>query len=164
MTPRLWLIALLLVAVEPVHAQTPVTPTPPDFPRGTVSGYLFGDWYDNLAGNPTHVYDPSGNDLGQANIDGKNPITRDLNGIQLRRVYYQVDNDLSIKYSTRFRLEADSKSLTSDGKLGVAVKAAYMKVRSLYPRPDFSSGVSRRPRTRAPRSTGGTVRSKRCWR
>ena len=146
MTRRAWFTAVLLAAALPVHAQTPpVTPTPPDFPRGTISGYLFGDWYGNLAGNPAHNYDAAGNDLGQVNIDGKNVITRDLNGIQLRRAYFQVDNDLSIKYSTRFRLEADSKSLTSDGKIGVAVKAAYMKVRNLYPRADLYFGVITTP-------------------
>lgn len=145
MTRRAWLVALLIAAAAPVHAQTPVTPTPPDFPRGTISGYLFGDWYDNLAGNPAHVYDAAGNDLGTANVDGKNVITRDLNGVQLRRAYFQVDNDLSIKYSTRFRLEADGKSLTSDGRVGVAVKAAYMKVRNLYPRADMYFGVIATP-------------------
>jgi hypothetical protein len=147
MTRRLWIAAVMLLAAAPaaVHAQTPVTPTPPDFPRGTISGYLFGDWYYNVAGNPAHAYDAAGNDLGQANIDGKSVITRDLNGAQLRRAYFQVDNDLSIKYSTRFRLEADSKSLTSDGKVGVAVKAAYMKVRNLYPRADLYFGVITTP-------------------
>ena len=68
-------------------------------------------------------------------------IGRDLNGVQLRRAYFQVDNDLSIRYSTRFRLEADSKSLTSDGRIGVAVKAAYMLARSVYPRADLYVGV-----------------------
>jgi hypothetical protein len=145
MNRRAWLAALLLIAAAPLHAQTPVTPTPPDFPRGTISGYLFGDYYYNLAGNPAHVYDANGNDLGLANIDGKTVITRDLNGVQLRRAYFQVDNDLSIKYSTRFRLEADSKSLASDGKIGVAVKAAYMKVKSVYPRADFYFGVITNP-------------------
>src|SRR5258705_2171300 len=108
MTRRLWIAAVMLMAAvpAPVHAQTPVTPTPPDFPRGTISGYLFGDYYYNLAGNPAHVYDANGNDLGLANIDGKTPITRDLNGVQLRRAYFQVDNDLSLNNSTRFRLEA----------------------------------------------------------
>jgi hypothetical protein len=137
---------LALAVAAPAFAQAPVVvQTPPDFPRGTISGYLFGDWYDNLAGNPAHAYDASGADAGQANIDGKTQITRDLNGAQLRRAYFQVDNDLSIKYSTRFRLEADSKSLTSDGKIGVAVKAAYMKVRNVYPRADLFFGVVATP-------------------
>ena len=145
MPRRCWLVALLMLAAAPLHAQTTVTPTPPDFPRGTISGYLFGDWYYNTAGNPNHVYDAAGNDLGQPNIDGKNVITRDLNGLQFRRVYFQVDNDLSIKYSTRFRLEADNKSLTSDGKVGVAVKSAYMKVRNVYPRADMYFGIIATP-------------------
>jgi hypothetical protein len=134
-----------MLAAATAHAQNTVTPTPPDFPRGTISGYMFGDLYYNLAGNPTHTYDAAGNDLGQPNIDGKNVITRDLNGVQLRRVYFQLDNDLSIRYSTRFRLEADSKSLTSDGKVGVAVKAAYVKVRELYPRGDAYFGIIATP-------------------
>ena len=145
MSHRVWIAAAFLAFAVPAFAQAPVTPTPPDFPRGTISGYLFGDAYGNLAGNPAHAYDAAGNDLGQANIDGKNVITRDLNGAQLRRAYFQVDNDLSIKYSTRFRLEADSKSLTSDGKIGVAVKAAYMKMRNIYPRADLYFGVIATP-------------------
>ena len=150
MNRRLWLAAWMLIAAGPaaVHAQNTVTPTPPDFPRGTISGYMFGDWYYNAAGNPNHVYDAAGNDLGNANIANNNPpvpITRDLNGFQLRRVYFQLDNDLSIKYSSRFRLEADSKSLTSDGKVGVAVKAAFFKVRNLYPRGDMYFGIIATP-------------------
>lgn len=137
------LLALgLLVSVRTTRAQAPVvTPTPPDFPRGKISGYLFADAYDNLAGNPRHAYDANGNDSAQAGIDGKNVIGRDLNGVVLRRAYFQVDNELSIKYSTRFRLEADGKSLASDGKLGVAVKSAYMLVRGVWPRADLYFGV-----------------------
>jgi hypothetical protein len=140
-----WIAAVLLVVPTLVHAQATVTPTPPDFPRGKISGYLFGDWYDNLAGDPRHAYDAAGNDSAQANIDGKKVIGRDLNGVQIRRVYFQVDNDLSIKYSTRFRLEADGKSLSSDGKIGVAVKAAYMQVRNAIPRGDLFFGVVSTP-------------------
>jgi hypothetical protein len=123
----------------------PVNPTPPDFPRGRISGYLFGDVYDNLDGDPHHNYDAAGNDSAQANIDGKKVIGKDLNGVQLRRVYFQLDNDLSIRFSTRFRLEADSKSLTSDGKIGVAVKAAYMQVHQVMPRADLFFGVITNP-------------------
>jgi hypothetical protein len=145
MNRRLWIAAALLAVALPAAAQTVVTPTPPDFPRGKISGYLFGDWYDNLAGNPKHRYDSAGNDSAQANIDGKSVIGRDLNGIQIRRAYFQVDNDLSIRYSTRFRLEADGKSLASDGKFGVAVKAAYMQVRNVYPRADLFFGIIATP-------------------
>ena len=154
-------LAVLLAVTTPCSAQTPdtllshggapssppspVLPMPPDFPRGRISGTMFGDCYYNATGNPEHVYDATGADLGQAHIDSKNPITQDLNGVQLRRVYFQLDNDLSIRYSTRFRLEVDSKSLTSDGKFGVAVKAAYLQARSIVPRGDFLFGVLSTP-------------------
>jgi hypothetical protein len=146
MAQRPWLAAVLIVLALPAAAQIPaVTPTPPDFPRGRISGYLFGDWYDNVAGDPKHHYDIAGLDSSNASIDGKSVIGKDLNGVQLRRAYFQLDNDLSIRYSTRFRLEADSKSLTSDGKIGVAVKAAYMQVRQVYPRADLFFGVVATP-------------------
>jgi hypothetical protein len=145
MNTRAGLVAILLAfAATPVRAQQ-AAPTPPDFPRGKISGYFFADWYDNLAGDPRHAYNASGVDSGQVNIDGSKVITRDLNGFQLRRAYFQLDNDLSAKYATRFRLEADNRSLTSDGKVGVAVKAAYMLVRNVYPRADLYFGILSTP-------------------
>ncbi len=116
--------------------------TPPDFPRGRISGEVFGDLYYNLVGDPNHVYNAAGADLGKPNIDATpSPITQDLNGAQLRRVYFQLDNDLSVRYATRFRLEVDGKSLTSDGKLGVNVKAAYLQAKSVIPRGDLFFGL-----------------------
>lgn len=163
MRTRLPLIALMLAAALPCAARAgasspsdsaaapPVSvvlasPTPPDFPRGRISGYMFGDLYYNVVGDPNHVYDASGADQGKAYIDNAaKPITQDLNGIQLRRVYFQLDNDLSIRYATRLRLEVDSKSLTSDGKLGVNVKAAYLQAKRVIPRGDFFFGMLSTP-------------------
>ncbi len=142
-------LAFALAMPPFVAAQSPppaaVVATPPDFPRGKISGYMFADVYDNLAGDPRHAYDAAGNDSAQASIDGKKVIGRDLSGVVLRRVYFQLDNDLSIRFATRFRLEADSRSLTSDGKLGVAVKAAYMLARSVWPRGDVYVGLTPTP-------------------
>jgi hypothetical protein len=119
---------------------TLIVPTPPDFPRGKVSGYTVGDLYYNLAGDPRHRYDAKGADQGQVNIDGRKTIGRDLSGAQLRRVYFQLDNDLTARISTRFRLEVDGKELSSGGKLGVFVKNAYLLVKSAIPRGDFLFG------------------------
>ena len=118
----------------------PVTQTEPDFPRGRISGYMFGDLYYNLVGDPRHLYNAAGADQGQVNIDGKKTIGKDLNGAQLRRVYFQLDNDLTVRYSTRFRLEMDGKELTSGGKLGVFVKNAYVQAKSVLPRTDVYFG------------------------
>src|SRR5262249_19661432 len=114
--------------VAPAETPPPVIaapPTPPDFPRGRISGYLFGDTYYNLVADPTHAYGASGADAGQTNLDAAKPITKDLNGIQVRRVYFQLDNDLTVRYATRFRLEMDGKALSSDGKITTFVKNAY---------------------------------------
>jgi len=74
MSARAWLTAVSILVAAPVLAQeTPtataqnpaaqvppiqqqVTPTPPDFPGGRISGYAFGDLYYNLAGDPNHHY------------------------------------------------------------------------------------------------------------
>lgn len=141
-----WLAAIAACAVAgPAAAQT----TGPDFPRGKVSGYIFGDAYYNMSGNPGHSYSGSGADALSPNISSytgsPNVIGKDLNGIQIRRIYLQVDNDLSIKYSTRVRLEADGKSLASDGKISVAVKAAYLQAKSVVPRGDLLFGILTTP-------------------
>ncbi len=134
------------VAQPPLDAVAPaIAPAPPDYPRGKISGYLFGDAYYNANGDPVHVYNATGGDLGSANIDGAKPITKDLNGIQLRRVYFQLDNDLSVRYATRLRLEMDSKALSSDGKVSAFVKNAYFQARSVIPRGDVLFGMVNTP-------------------
>jgi hypothetical protein len=159
-----WLAVLagVVVAAAPGFAQTSGTtppdsaeapaiqaptapPTPPDFPRGRISGYLFGDLYYNVSGDPNHVYNAAGVDAGNVSIDGVRPITEDLNGLLIRRIYFQLDNDLSIKYATRFRIEMDSRALTSDGKIGAFVKNAYLQAKSVLPRSDFFFGMINTP-------------------
>jgi len=132
------------VSSPPPPAATSVTPTPPDFPRIKVSGLMFGDLYANPTGNPNHVYVGS-TDLGKVNIDGNGPITQDLNGYQIRRVYLQVDDDLSIKVACRVRLEVDGKELTSGSKETSFIKNAYALVRQVYPRADLSIGITNTP-------------------
>ncbi|MEK7315019.1 MAG: hypothetical protein AAB011_02470 [Candidatus Eisenbacteria bacterium] len=158
---KLWKRALVLgilatgafgLAGGNAAAQTPVTGTDPDFPRGRISGYVFGDYYYNVSGDPGHSYNSSGADTAKVNLDGSpyangrpRVIGRDLNGVQIRRVYFQHDADLSIKYSTRVRLEADNKSLTSDGKVGLAVRNAYLQVKNILPRTTFQFGILSTP-------------------
>src|SRR5207247_1515825 len=83
----------------PALLPAPLTPpTGPDFPRGRISGYAFGDVYWNATGDPRHAYSASGSDSGKVNLDSSGkPITQDLNGVQVRRIYFQLDNDLSIR-------------------------------------------------------------------
>ena len=162
MRPRLLWVVLILAAAAPAAAQTPAStppdsaaapppplvltpPTPPDFPRGKISGYMFGDLYYNAVGDPRHLYDAKGVDQGQTNIDGKKVIGKDLNGVQMRRVYFQLDNDLTARMATRFRLEVDGKELTSGGKIGAFMKNAYLLTKQVVPRADLYFGLLSTP-------------------
>ena len=158
----LWLMAMLVLGpaapgwaqtATPSQAPNPaVTATEPDFPRGRISGLVFTDLYYNITGDPGHSYAGSGADTARASIDGvpfadgqPRVIGKDLNGLLIRRIYFQLDNDLSIRLSTRFRLEADSRALTSDSKIGVYVKAAYLQIKDLVPRGSINVGMTNTP-------------------
>lgn len=146
-----WFVAVLgCLLAAPVPAQTPETP--PEFPRGRISGLVFGDLYYNVTGDPGHGYNSAGTDTARVSIDGSTfangqprVIGRDLNGLLIRRIYFQLDNDLSARVATRFRLEADSKELTSGGKIGVYVKAAYVQVKDILPRGNVIVGMTNTP-------------------
>jgi len=77
--PKWWKLTLILgtlaagsfgLAGANALAQTPVAGTDPDFPRGKISGYVFGDYYYNVSGDPGHSYNASGADSAKVNLDG----------------------------------------------------------------------------------------------
>lgn len=143
MSARSWLLAAGLALAIPTLAQA--QQTPPDYPRIKLSGLFFGDLYYNLNGNPNHVYNAAGADAGKPYIDTAGPITQDLNGMQLRRIYLQVDDDFSARYTMRVRFETDGQALTSNTKLASFTKNFYLQAKSLYPRGDALIGISNTP-------------------
>jgi hypothetical protein len=96
---------------------------------------MFGDYYYNLSRD--------------ADIKGLSNVAnggeKDMNGIQLRRIYFAYDYDISETFSTRFRLEADQSALTSNGKVGVFVKDAYLKWKNIFKGSDLIFGISPTP-------------------
>jgi hypothetical protein len=162
MARRPWFLALALLffasssalAADPDSTASPssaaasisIPQTPPDYPKVRLSGEFFLDGYYNVSGDPHHGYNAAGVDSGQAYIDGNKPITRDLNGFQVRRVYFTFDDDFTPKFGTRFRLEADGKSLTADGKFSMFVKNAVAQIKNLYAvRDSFQFGLIQTP-------------------
>ena len=146
MTARGWLLAAGLVIAVPAFAQAPqVVQTPPDYPRIKLSGLMFGDLYYNLNGNPNHVYNGAGADAGKVYIDTGGPVTQDLSGMQLRRIYLQVDDDFSAKYTMRVRFETDGAALTSNTKLASFAKNFYLQMKSIVPRGDAFIGLTNTP-------------------
>lgn len=59
------------------------------------------------------------------NISNKDIAKKDLQGFQFRRVFFTVDFDVSNKLSTRFRLEADEKTLLTQNRFFVSLKDLY---------------------------------------
>ena len=103
--------------------------------KGRLSSYIFGDYFYNLT-----------RDTGIASLpDVANGGARDLNGFQLRRVYFTYDYDISETFTTRFRLEADGVANTSNNRIGVAVKDAYLQWRNIFKGSDLIFGIQPTP-------------------
>ncbi len=119
------LISLLLTALVFGVGSVPA--------QGKFSGYMFGDYFYNVA------RDTSFRSTGQkyAAIGGQ----KDLQAFQFRRIYFTYDNDISEKFTSRFRLEADGSALTSNGKITTFVKDAYLKWKNIFAGSDLIFGL-----------------------
>ena len=103
--------------------------------KGKFSGYMFGDLFYNAV-----------RDTGISSLpNAANGGNEDLNGVRLRRIYFTYDYDISESFVTRFRLEADQISNTSDGKIGVFVKDAYLSWKNIFPGSDLVFGIQPTP-------------------
>jgi hypothetical protein len=97
----------------------------PPQPKGKLSGYMFGDYFYNIGNHDRSM--------------------KDLNGFQFRRIYLTYDHAISPEFDSRFRLEADQSANTSDGKIGVFVKDAYLRWKNLFEGSDLFFGISPTP-------------------
>jgi len=81
------------------------------------------------------------------NIDNADAAKKDINGFQIRRIYFTTDIAVAEKFDARFRLESDqsANSNTPGGKLGVMVKDAYLKWKGLFSGSDMFVGISPTP-------------------
>ncbi|MBI5660730.1 MULTISPECIES: hypothetical protein [Ignavibacterium] len=103
--------------------------------KGRISGYMFGDYFYNAA-----------RDTGISSLSNvANSGRKDLNGIQLRRIYFTYDYDISESFATRFRLEADQAANTSNNKIGVFVKDAYLQWKDIFRGSDLIFGIQPTP-------------------
>ncbi|BDQ03077.1 outer membrane beta-barrel protein [Ignavibacterium sp.] len=103
--------------------------------KGRISGYMFGDYFYNVT-----------RDTGLSSLPNVvNGGKKDLNGFQLRRIYFTYDYDISESFLTRFRLEADQEANASNGKIGVFVKDAYLQWKNIFKGSDLIFGISPTP-------------------
>ncbi len=94
----------------------PKEPAKPAYPSGKFGGLMFGDYY---------WYDESHQDqISTANTNG----VEGQQGFWFRRLYLTYDLALSERFTTRFRLEANSNGqFAGGGNLTPYVKDAYIK-------------------------------------
>jgi len=130
-----------LVALSVVFAQGNS-----EAPKGKFSGYMFGDYYYNIA------RDGAFSNLANAASSGSAPGTKGMQAFQFRRIYFAYDNDISQQFTTRFQLEADQTALlgaTGDvltsGRISVFVKDAYLKWKNVFSGSDLIFGIQPTP-------------------
>ncbi len=96
--------------------------------QGKFSGYMFGDYFYNIARDTAFR---SAN-LPNSAVGGQ----KDLQAFQIRRIYFAYDNDISDDFTARFRLESDasagSKETDANNKVTVFVKDAYLMWKNVF--------------------------------
>ena len=105
--------------------------------QGKFSGYMFGDYFYNVARDT--AFNAGG--LPGAATSGM----KDFQGFQLRRIYFAYDNDISEQFTSRLRIEADQGDLYGSGKIGFAIKDAYLKWKNVFQGSDLIFGISPTP-------------------
>lgn len=98
-----------------------------DKPAPKISGYMFGDYFYNVA------RDTGIASLSNVATGGK----KDLNGFQFRRIYLSFDGDISSSLTSRFRIE---------GTTGAPfIKDAYLKWKKVFSGADLIFGLQPMP-------------------
>ena len=126
-------VALILMALVFSNAYT----------QGKFSGHVFADYYYNITRDAS--FNPNQTAPANAAISGSAPGNKTMQAFQIRRVFFTYDYDISEQFSSRFRLEADQSANASNGKIGVAVKDAYLKWKNIFSGSDLIFGIQPPP-------------------
>ncbi len=110
--------------------------------QGKFSGYVFGDYYYNVG------KDTAFSKLARTVVPGN----KDFQAFQIRRIYLTYDNDISEKFTARFRIEGNTiaaengSSSTASRVSGSSlsqlyIKDAYMKWKNIFAGSDLIFGI-----------------------
>ncbi|MBI4428914.1 MAG: hypothetical protein HY562_07330 [Ignavibacteriales bacterium] len=106
------------------------------FGQGKIGGIMFGDYYYNVARNASLP--------GTSASVSAAPGGTAMQAFQFRRIYFTYDNDISEKFTSRFRLEADQAVLAS-GKITTFVKDAFLRWKTIFGSSDLFFGIQPTP-------------------
>jgi hypothetical protein len=110
--------------------------------QGKFSGLVFGDYFYNVA------KDTGFSRLSRTVVPGN----KDFQAFQIRRIYFTYDNDMSDKFTARFRLEgnmlatengssATASRLSGSSLSQLFIKDAYLKWKNVFAGSDLIFGV-----------------------
>ena len=111
--------------------------------QGKFSGYMFGDYYYNVARDPNYLTLAN----ASSNSMSANPGGTSYQAFQIRRVYFGYSNDISEKFTALFRLEMDptTTNTATGNKLGVMVKDASLTWKEIFGGSNLIFGVTATP-------------------
>ncbi|MBM4169049.1 MAG: hypothetical protein FJ215_07820 [Ignavibacteria bacterium] len=116
-------LLLTLLGISTVFAQQPI------------SAYAYLDYLYNVQ------RDPSIGTLSNAALTGQSAFQ----AFSFRRIYFTYDNSISKDFSGRFRLETEESALSSDGRISVFVKDAYIRWKGIFDGHDAILGIQPTP-------------------
>lgn len=125
------LLRLVLVLLLPAN----LTFSQKEEPEGKFSGHMFGDYFYNISRDTSIL------SIQNKVLNG----SKDLNGFQVRKIYFTYDTDISNQFSTRFRLDAEPETELPNGKMGVSVKDAYLRWKNIFAGSDLYFGLQPTP-------------------
>ncbi len=121
------------------------------FGQGKFSGYMFGDYYFNVARDAS--FTNAGVAPAAAASSASAPGGTSMQAFQFRRIYFAYDNDISEMFTTRFRLEADQPATLTGtggdelagGKTATFVKDAYLTWKNVFSGSNLTFGIQPTP-------------------
>ena len=103
--------------------------------KGKLSILVYADYFYNVQRDSAIASFPNAATGG----------SKSSNGFQFRRIYFTYDYAIASDIASRFRLEADESALTSDGKIGMFVKDAYVQWKNVFGRTNLMFGIQPTP-------------------
>ena len=90
--------------------------------QGRFSGLTYFDYYYNIERPANQSL------LSNAAVNGP----KDLQGFQIRRLFFTYDDDLSKEFATKLRMDADQQATTSDGRISFYLKDASLTWKNIF--------------------------------
>lgn len=114
---------LCLITIASIFAQ--------EVGQGKISGLMFGDYFYNI------LRDSTINNLDNTGLTG----IKDLEGFDIRRIYFTYDYRIAEQFSTRFRVESQTLVSVQNTLFLTYIKDAYLNWKNIFEGSNFIFGI-----------------------